>query len=241
MGDEHLTLSPWRGDQDEPAAGAEPREPKRTARVERATALSSLRSCSPVFLLLLVALCIPLTSCAGVSTPAAQSEPSSTPRPPKNPPPDPTATPAATVERVQPLVNDTNAEDIRIVNCETDTDLHETLAAHVVVEVETAIAEQAVAVRTGDATALSHGLRTDLARLVAEAYQDAYTEAIRKLMQVDLTVLKDEVLTVGLRQKQTTYSGSVTFGLSGRAHTAEYHHVLTVPYVEDLDADECDT
>jgi len=139
------------------------------------------------------------------------------------------------------LVSDANAEDIRIRNCETDTDLHETLAAHVVVEVETAIVRHAVAVGTADAVALPDGLRTDLERLVAQTYQDAYAESIRELMQVDLTVLKDEMLTVGIRQKQMTYSGTVAFALSGNVYTAAYHHALTVPYVEALDADECDT
>lgn len=241
MGDEHLTLSPWRGDQDEQAAGAERHEPSPTTLIESETALSTLRAGSPIFLGLLVALCIPLTSCVGVSTPTAWPEPTTTLWPTASPPPEPTATPARTVERVEPLVKDLNAEDVRIRNCETDTDLHETFAAHVAVEVETAIVEQAIVVGSADAIALPAGLRTELERLVAQTYQDAYTEAVRELMQVELAVLEDEMLTVGLRLKQMTYSGSLTFALSGKAYTAAYHHVLSVPYVESFDADDCDT
>jgi hypothetical protein len=168
----------------------------------------------------------------------ATPQPTAT-RPPPTPSPPPTPTPALSVARVEPDVTDLEAQDIYVRNCDGVEELHDTLAARVAVEVHTTVMEEASASGGSETIEVPPDLRAHLETLVAQAYQDAYMQAIRELMQTELAVWPTMETTVRLRKTQQRYTGTVTFPMDGKTYTAAYEHVLLVPYVTSLSSDAC--
>jgi hypothetical protein len=143
------------------------------------------------------------------------------------------------VARVEPVITDLEAQDIRVRNCDAVEELRDTLAAHAVVEVHSAVMAEASDGTGSETIKVPPELRAHLERLVAQAYQDAYLQAIRRLLQVELAVWPTMETTVRLRRTQQRYSGTVAFLLNGKTYTAAYEHVLSVPYVTSLATDVC--
>lgn len=196
----------------------------------------------PVLGALATALLLIAAGCSNGPQPTATPQATAT-RPPPTPSLVPTSspTPAPTVVRVEPVVTDLNVQDIRVRNCEQEDDLHDTLAAHVVVQVDTTVMEAAAASGGSETIAVPPELRAHLERLVALAYQDAYSEAIRALMQTEVVVPAEMMTTLRLREARQRYSGSVAFTMNDKAYTAAYEHVLSVPYLTSLEDGKCET
>lgn len=141
--------------------------------------------------------------------------------------------------RVEPVVQDREAPELRIGNCESIENMRETLVSRVPVEVSATVAETAITAEGSHASALPPDLRKQLEGLVRRAYQDVYSEALAGLMKTELIVRGETTMVYRLRQSEQRYAGQVSFFWNDQAHTVGYDHVLAVPYVDGLASAEC--
>jgi hypothetical protein len=138
------------------------------------------------------------------------------------------------------VITDLNVQDVRVRNCEQEDDLHVTLAAHVVVQVHTEVTETATCGEGCETIEIGPDLRAYLEKLVAQAYQDAYSQAIGALTQTELVIPGEMMTTLRLRASQQRYPGTVAFSMNGKPYTAAYEHVLSVPYLASVNKEVCE-
>ncbi len=121
------------------------------------------------------------------------------------------------------MVQDREAPELRIRNCESIEDMRETLASRVPVEVSATVAETAITAEGSHPSALPPDLRKQFGGLVRRAYQDVYSEALAGLMKTELIVRGETTMVYGLRQSEQHYAGQVSFFWNDQAYTVAYN------------------
>ena len=148
-------------------------------------------------------------------------------------------TPVPSVGVVEPVVSDLGPKDLRLKNCETETELVRALSQQAPVEVQTELADLAVPEDGGEARDISAELRLALENRVAGTYQNAYMAAIDRLMRAEIRVPANAEAIVRVRYWQEHYEGTVSFSMEGRSFTSPYVYRLTYATLEGFRRTAC--
>lgn len=138
------------------------------------------------------------------------------------------------VMMVEPVTRVDQYEKYELRNCGSAlTDLHEPMNANFQPKQEVVIADVATSLASGATYQLSATEKETVAALVAEAYQQKFTDAQAELEKQEFVAPKDRIATFDINWTAMIYSSTLAYDFRDEAYSVEYQYTLTIPEIKE--------